>query len=133
VFNSSDVRRFITSLLLSFFGGLSMNQVIRSLAFLVAASGAFLTTSPVQAQAIRMTTDGTAEIRAGMTKQQILPYIRPQSTGVGDDPFECDTFTTRDGLASVMIERGLVTSVATDSPRFSTTVGARVGMSEAEL
>jgi hypothetical protein len=110
-----------------------MNFFKLGAALFMAASGLLLVTGPVQAQDLRMTTDGTSVVRAGMTRQQIAPFIRPESKGVGEDPYECDMFETRDGLASVMVQRGIVTSVATDSPRFTTTLGARVGTTEATL
>jgi hypothetical protein len=110
-----------------------MNFFKLGAALFVAAGGVLFAAKPVQAQGLRMTTDGTSVIRAGMTKQQIIPHIRPQGISVGEDRYECDIFETRDGLATVMVQRGIVTSIATESPRFMTTLGARVGTPEPTL
>lgn len=85
-----------------------------------------------------ITTDGMLGIKAGMTHGQVASLLNRQGsydgTGAVDGgTYECNIYTTRSGLADVMIQRGIVTSVSTDNPRLSTASGAKVGVTDATL
>jgi hypothetical protein len=70
----------------------------------------------------------------GMTRRQIAPMTKPWGDSADAiNSFECATYPTRSELAVVMVQRGMVTRVATTSPRLSTRSGARVGMTERAL
>ena len=81
-----------------------------------------------------ITTDGMAGVRVGMTRRQIAPMTKPWvDSADAINNFECATYPTRSELAVVMVQRGIVTRVATTSPRLSTRSGAQVGMTERTL
>lgn len=81
-----------------------------------------MSVTPLSAQSGgAITTDGMAGIRVGMTQRQIAHFLKPGSESNG-------CWSTRSGLM-VIVERGIVVLVSTDSSRLATLSGARVGMS----
>jgi hypothetical protein len=86
-----------------------------------------------------ITTDGMLGISAGMTRSQIAHLIQPHGEYDRDgtfgpaEAFACNIYRTRSGLAEVMIERGMVTSISTVSPKLGTAAGARAGVADASL
>ena len=90
-----------------------------------------------QATSLTITTDGMLGINAGMTRQQVAHLISRRGiysdADIDGGTFTCNIYNTRNGLAQVMIQKGFVTSVSTDSTRMATTSGARVGATEAAL
>lgn len=76
--------------------------------------------------------DGTQNIRIGMRRAQVAAHIRPvgnmRSQGfTAAESYACDTYESRDGRVSVMIENGVVTSMVTSHAAFRTPSGVSVG------
>ena len=84
-----------------------------------------------------ITTDGMLGIAVGMTYQQVSHLFYRSGTNENrrsaQEPADCNSYSTRNGEASIFIQRGFVTAIYSDSPRLATPSGARVGMSEAAL
>ncbi|MGE3692644.1 MAG: hypothetical protein AB7F98_14825 [Novosphingobium sp.] len=94
--------------------------------------------SPASSAANQFTVDGTQNVRIGMRRAQVAAYINPQgnlraSGFTAAESQACDTYNTRDGRASVMIENGVVTSINTSDRAYRTPSGAYVGMPVATL
>ena len=87
------------------------------------SAGTDVTYGATTPQTNTITTDGMAGIRVGMTRRQIAHLLGEHIN------FGC----WETGFGKVLIDRGVVELVETESPRLATLSGARVGMSERAL
>lgn len=93
-----------------------------------------LAAGPTALASNQFTVDGTPNIRIGMRRAQVAAHIRPvgnmRSQGfTAAESYACDTYNSRDGRVSVMIENGVVTSMVTSDSAFRTPSGVGVGTS----
>jgi hypothetical protein len=75
-------------------------------------------------------------IRAGQSFERAYKLFNPNGkydVGDVDDLHACNIYRSRNGQISALVERGIITSVATDDVRFRTISNVGPGSSENEL
>ena len=102
-----------------------MSRILKSIAVGVLLLCGIPVSSVLAQSGSAITTDGIADNRVDMTQRQVAHLLKPGSNGN-------NCWISRSGLTVVM-DRGIVVLVQTESPQLATLSGARVGMTERAL